>query len=100
VSSKREQAQDGYVDLAGLVRYSSMSRRWLGDRIADPIHPLPIHQPGGPGGKILVRLSDYDEWLATYRRIGPLDLDVVTAVGKKRKALTRRDPIASRKLNP
>lgn len=59
---------DCYLSLRGLTGYSGMSGRWLRDRLTDPHHPLPCYRL--PGGKILVRRSEFDAWLARYRRVG------------------------------
>jgi len=59
---------DPYLTLRALATYSACSVRWLRDRLADPHHPLPCYRL--PGGKILVRRSEWDAWLASYRRLG------------------------------
>jgi hypothetical protein len=70
---------DPYLSLRALAAYSSCSVRWLRDRLTDPVHPLPCYRL--PGGKVLVRRSEADAWLARYRRIGHPDVEaVVTAV--------------------
>jgi hypothetical protein len=51
-----------------LVGYASMSPRWLRAQLTDPHHPLPCYRL--PGGKILVRRSEFDAWLARYRQVG------------------------------
>jgi len=40
--------------------------------VNDPAHPLPCYRVGG---KILVRRSEYDAWVARYRQVGHPDLD-------------------------
>jgi hypothetical protein len=59
---------DPYLALRALATYSGCSVRWLRDRLADPHHPLPCYRL--PGGKVLVRRSDFDGWLARYRQVG------------------------------
>jgi hypothetical protein len=41
--------------------------RTLRARLVDPIAPLPHYKIGG---KIVVRRSDYDQWVARYRYVG------------------------------
>ncbi len=43
----------------------------------DPAHPLPCYRL--PGGKILVRRSAWDAWLAGYRQVGRADVNAVVA---------------------
>jgi hypothetical protein len=40
--------------------------------VNDAAHPLPCYRVGG---KILVRRSEYDAWVARYRQVGNPDLD-------------------------
>jgi len=69
---------DPYLTLKTLSGYSGLSVRTLRDYIHDPIQPLPSYQPGG---KILVRRSEFDGWMARHRRVGPTGLDgIVDAV--------------------
>ena len=62
-------ATDPYLGLRALSTYSGCSVRWLRDRLTDVAHPLPCFRL--PGGKILVRRSDFDGWIAAYRTIWP-----------------------------
>jgi len=66
-----------YLGLRALASYSGCSVRWLRDRLADPTHPLSCYRL--PGGKILVRRSDFDVWVAQYRRVGRADVDRVVS---------------------
>ena len=68
---------DPFLTLKALASYTGCSVRWLRDRLTDPHHPLPCYRL--PGGKILVRRSDADAWLAHYRRVGSPDVDRVVA---------------------
>jgi hypothetical protein len=69
---------DPYLSLRALAGYSGLSVRRLRALLDDPSHPLPCFRIGG---KILVRRSDYDVWVARYRRVGRPDVDrVVSAV--------------------
>jgi hypothetical protein len=65
-------ALDPYLGLRALAAYSGCSVRWLRDRLVEPQHPLPCFRL--PGGKILVRRSEFDAWLAQYRSRGPRDV--------------------------
>jgi hypothetical protein len=68
---------DPYLSLKALATYSSCSVRWLRARLVDPHQPLPCFRL--PGGKILVRRSDFDGWLARYRQVGQPDVARVVA---------------------
>lgn len=68
---------DPYLSLRALAIYSGCSVRWLRDRLTAPQHPLPCYRL--PGRKILVRRSDFDAWLVTYRRLGDADVDRIVA---------------------
>lgn len=67
---------DPCLSLKALAGYSGLSVRNLRDRLTDPAHPLPHYRIGG---KIVVRRSDYDAWVARYRRVGNPDLDRMVA---------------------
>ena len=68
---------DPYLGLRALAGYSGMSPRWLRAQLTDPRHPLPCYRL--PGGKILVRRSEFDGWLASYRRVGDAQVERVVA---------------------
>jgi len=68
---------DPYLSLGALAEYSGCSTRWLRDRLTDPYHPLACFRL--PGGKILVRRSEFDAWLARYRRVGNPDVTRIVA---------------------
>jgi hypothetical protein len=65
---------DPYLSLHALAKYTSMSVRWLRDRLEDPRHPLAHYRLGG---KIVVRRSDYDAWALAYRRTGRDDVEQI-----------------------
>jgi Helix-turn-helix domain len=50
-----------YLDLTTLATYSSIGRRSLERYLRDPAHPLPHYKPGG---KVLVKISEFDRWIA------------------------------------
>ena len=65
---------DCYLTLRSLAEYSGISIRSLRNYIKGGVHPLPSMKPNG---KILVRRSDFDRWIAQFR-VEPeeaLDLD-------------------------
>lgn len=59
---------DPYLSLRALAVYSGCSVRWLRDRVADAHHPLPCYRL--PGGKILVRRSEFDGWIRSFKQDG------------------------------
>ena len=77
--------QREHLTLKQLANYSGFSIRWLRDRIRDAVDPLAA---SGRGGKLTVRRSDYDSWIARRRdrdRIsvsGIVD-DVVAKLGRR-----------------
>ncbi len=75
---------DPYLGLRALATYSGCSVRWLRDRLTDPHRPLPCYRL--PSGKILIRRSDFDAWIAGYRRVGDPDVDRIVndALGRLR----------------
>jgi Helix-turn-helix domain len=58
-------AEDAYLDLAALSRVAGLSVRTLRDRIHDAVDPIPAYRPGA--GKLLVRRSEFDRWMARRR---------------------------------
>jgi len=67
---------DPFLALRALAAYSGLSVRKLRDYLEDPAHPLPCYRLPG---KILVRRSEFDAWLARYRQVGRVDVDQVVA---------------------
>jgi Helix-turn-helix domain len=75
---------DFYLPLRALAHYSGLSVRKLREYIADPLHPLPHYRPGG---KIVVRRSEFDAWIASYRQIGdPRQDEIVSEIMASLKA--------------
>jgi hypothetical protein len=73
---------DPFLDLRSLAQYSSLSVRKLRDCLQGASHPLPSYKVGG---KVLVRRSEFDTWIAAYRqrsdgRIDALVADVLRTV--------------------
>jgi helix-turn-helix protein len=67
---------DPFLGLQALATYSGLSRRKLRDYLIDPAHPLPCYRVGG---KILVRRSEFDTWIARHREVGCGDVDRLVA---------------------
>jgi len=65
-------ALDPYLPLSALAGYAGLSVRKLRDFLADALHPLPCYRVGG---KLLVRRSEFDTWIARYRQRGRADLE-------------------------
>jgi hypothetical protein len=63
---------DPYLTIKSLAAYSGCSVRWLQDQLRDPFHPLPYYRKAG---KVLVRRSEFDAWIARYRQSGKADVD-------------------------
>lgn len=77
---------DPWLSLEALGRYCGLSVRSLRAYLMDPNHPLPHYRMKEPhviataagkrrtvSGKILVRRSDFDQWMQTYRYTPDLD---------------------------
>jgi excisionase family DNA binding protein len=58
-------ALDPFLSLRALASYSCVSVRKLRELLEDSAHPLPHYRLGS---KILVRRSEFDAWMAAYRR--------------------------------
>ena len=54
---------DAYLPLKALALYSGLSVRTLRAHLADAVRPLPHFRVGG---KILVRRSEFDEWVVQF----------------------------------
>jgi hypothetical protein len=65
---------DPYLDLRALANYSGLSIRKLRDCLSDQAHPLAHYRVGG---KIVVRRSEFDAWIAAYRQRGRADVDAI-----------------------
>ena len=65
-------AMDRFLSLRALASYACVSIRKLREYLRDPAHPLPHYRLGG---KIVVRRSEFDAWMATYRRVGQADVE-------------------------
>ncbi|MEI6126710.1 MAG: hypothetical protein WCQ99_09190 [Pseudomonadota bacterium] len=56
--------KDRYFDLRTLSKYSSLSVRTLRDYLTDPGDPLPSYRLTR---KILVKRSEFDQWVSRHR---------------------------------
>jgi excisionase family DNA binding protein len=56
--------EDAYLSLIALAEYSGLSVRTLRGYLAHPMHPLPHYRPGG---KVLVKRSEFDAWMAAFK---------------------------------
>jgi hypothetical protein len=65
---------DPYLSLKALVTYSGLSVRKLRNCLRHPSHPLPHYRVDE---KILIRRSEFDAWIAAYRRVGDPDVDQI-----------------------
>ncbi|MCU1384339.1 MAG: hypothetical protein JWL71_3036 [Acidobacteria bacterium] len=59
---------DQYFTLRALSAYSGLSIRTLRDYLKHQGNPLPCYRPGG---KLLVKRSDFDRWMDGYRTAAP-----------------------------
>jgi len=59
---------DPYLSLKALSAYAGLSIRTLRMALTDPVPPLPHYRPGG--GKVLIRRSDFDQWMTRFRQDG------------------------------
>jgi hypothetical protein len=71
--SRHADEADSYSGLAPLSRAANLSVRTLRDRINDPVDPLPAYRVGA---KILVRRSEFHDWMRR-RRIKAETVDAV-----------------------
>jgi excisionase family DNA binding protein len=77
--------KDQYFDLRGLSAYSALSVSTLRDHIRGK--GLPVYQLGG---KILIRKSEFDGWMAHFRLNKGKDIDaIVNGVMREIGSLSR-----------
>jgi hypothetical protein len=62
---------DPYLSLKALAAYSCLSIRTLRSYLSQALNALPHYRIAS---KILVRKSDFDAWIAQYRRAGSQDI--------------------------
>ena len=66
---KKAQTQSvspGYLTWEGLASYSSCSKRWLQ-------HRMPSSLRFRVGGKVLIKVEDFDRWMERHRQGQDLD---------------------------
>ena len=63
-----------FVGLVALSKLAGLSVRKLRDCLTDPFHPLRHYRVGG---KIVVRYSDFEQWIERYRVGATEDLNRV-----------------------
>lgn len=69
---------DPFLSLRALAGYTGLSVRKLRQHLDDLTHPLPSYRVGG---KIVVRRSEFDGWVARYRHQGAVGVeDIVREV--------------------
>ena len=66
--------RDAYFPLKVLSGYSGVSVRTLRKYLSHPAQPLPYYQVGG---KVLIKRSDFDQWISRFRAAKPASLDAV-----------------------
>ena len=59
---------DQYLTLRTLSAYSGISIRTLREYLKQQGNPLPCYRPGG---KLLVKRSEFDRWMNNYRTAPP-----------------------------
>ena len=67
---------DPFLDLRALSGYSSLSVRKLRDLLDDPGQPIPAYRIGG---KIIVRRSEFDAWMAAHRHPARPDVERIVS---------------------
>ena len=67
---------DPFLSLRAAASYSGLSVRKLRDCLGDSMHPLPHYRVGG---KILIRVSELNGWMARYRHSGHPDVEKIVA---------------------
>lgn len=66
--------EDAYFPLAMLSKYAGLSVRTLRGYLIDRVRPLPHYRVGG---KLLVRRSEFDGWIAQFRDENASTLDAL-----------------------
>jgi len=65
---------EGYLPLKTLAAYSGLSVRTLRGYLVHLSRPLPHYRVGG---KLLVKRSEFDEWIGGFRAADPAGIDAV-----------------------
>lgn len=69
-------AREAYLPLKDLAAYAGLSVRTLRNYLSRPSQPLPCYRLGG---KVLVRRSEFDSWMATFRQVAVNRVDTIVA---------------------
>ena len=64
VLSPAVRIDDAYFSLVALSKYAGLSVRTLRSHLTHAVRPLPHYRVGG---KVLVKRSEFDEWIASFR---------------------------------
>ena len=67
---------DAYLPLKALAGYSGLSVRTLRGYLTHPSRPLPHYRVGG---KVLVKRSEFDVWMRTFRTVEASRVDAIVA---------------------
>jgi hypothetical protein len=65
---------DYFLSLSALAKASSLSTKTLRAYLSDAIQPLPHYRPGG---KVIVRWSEFLSWLQRYKVSAEVDINAV-----------------------
>ncbi|HET8579921.1 MAG TPA: helix-turn-helix domain-containing protein [Nitrospiraceae bacterium] len=71
---------DPYLSLKALSAHSGLSVRTLRKALTETVHPLPHYRLSG---KILVRRSEFDRWMAQFRQEGAELDQIVSQIAKE-----------------
>jgi Helix-turn-helix domain len=67
---------DAYFSVKHLAAYAGLSERTLRSYLTHPLHPLPSFKVGG---RVVVRRSEYDAWVARFRCAATSSVDAIVA---------------------
>lgn len=68
--------RDAYLPLKALSSYSGLSVRTLRGHLSDAARPLPHYRVGA---RIVVRQSEFDEWIRAFRTTETSHVDAIVA---------------------
>src|SRR5262245_45440442 len=86
IAHRNRRRRDRYLSLAQLVTYSSLSLRTLNRHLKDPDHPLPHKRVGG---RVLVRISEFDAWIDEFPSVTVKSAKVEQATAEWVRKLAR-----------
>ncbi len=75
-SPARPDEHDAYLPLKALAAYSGLSVRTLRNYLSCAPRPLPSYRVGG---KVLVRRSEFNNWMKAFRRLDGDRVDTIVA---------------------